>query len=315
MQFRVEKYTASARPVWNEFLGKCKNSHFMFHRDFMEYHADRFEDFSLIIRDEKQNIITLIPGNIKNNIFYSHQGLTFGGFLMDKNIHAVELIEVFEQVKLFLKKKQIIKIIYKPIPVIYHQYPAQEDLYALFRSDAQLNRRDISSSILIEDRYKYSSSKKWGINKAKKQGVVCQEVEKPSMLWVLVRQVLADQHETSPVHSEAEIDYLKNKFPKNIKAYAALYNHEIVSACITFETEEVVHTQYLATNRLGRDIHALDMLIDYVISESLNYAKIFDFGISNENNGRYLNSGLISQKESFGARAIVYDLYSIDLSE
>lgn len=314
MQFRVERYTATARPVWNEFLGKCKNSHFMFHRDFMEYHADRFEDFSLIIRDEKQNIITLIPGNIKNNIFYSHQGLSFGGFLMDKNIHAVELIEVFEQVKLFLKKNQIIKIIYKPIPVIYHQYPAQEDLYALFRSDAQLNRRDISSSILIEDRYKYSSSKKWGINKAKKQGVICQEVEKPSMLWMLVRQVLADHHETSPVHSEAEIDYLKKKFPKNIKAYAALYNHEIVSACITFETVEVVHTQYLATNRIGRDIRALDMLIDHVISESLNYAKIFDFGISNEDNGQYLNSGLISQKESFGARAIVYDSYSIDLS-
>lgn len=287
----------------------------MFHRDFMEYHADRFEDFSLIIRDEKQNIITLIPGNINNHIFYSHQGLSFGGFLMDKNIHAIELIEVFEQVKLFLKKNQITKIIYKPIPVIYHQYPAQEDLYALFISDAQLNRRDISSSILIEDRYKYSSSKKWGINKAKKQGVVCQEVEKPSMLWMLVRQVLADHHETSPVHSEAEIDYLKKKFPKNIKAYAALYNHEIVSACITFETVEVVHTQYLATNRIGRDIRALDMLIDHVISESLNYAKIFDFGISNENNGRYLNSGLISQKESFGARAIVYDLYSIDLSE
>lgn len=286
----------------------------MFHRDFMEYHADRFEDFSLIIRDEKQNIITLIPGNIKNNIFYSHQGLSFGGFLMDKNIHAVELIEVFEQVKLFLKKNQIIRIIYKPIPVIYHQYPAQEDLYALFRSDAQLNRRDISSSILIEDRYKYSSSKKWGINKAKKQGVICQEVEKPSMLWMLVRQVLADHHETSPVHSEAEIDYLKKKFPKNIKAYAALYNHEIVSACITFETEEVVHTQYLASNRIGRDIRALDMLIDHVISESVNYAKIFDFGISNEDNGQYLNSGLISQKESFGARAIVYDSYSVDLS-
>lgn len=313
MQFRVEKYTAVARLVWNEFLGKCKNSHFMFHRDFMEYHADRFEDFSLIIRDEKENIITLIPGNIKNHIFYSHQGLTFGGFLMDKNIHAVELIEIFEQVKLFLKKNQIIKIIYKPIPVIYHQYPAQEDLYALFRSDAQLNRRDISSSILIEDRYKYSSSKKWGINKAKKQGVVCQEVEKPSLVWMLVRQVLDEHHETCPVHSEEEIDYLKEKFPKNIKVYAAFYNQEIVSACVTFETVNVVHTQYLASNRIGRDTRALDMLIDHVISESLNYAKIFDFGISNENNGKYLNSGLISQKESFGARAIVYDSYSVDL--
>ena len=310
----MKKYTDSERSLWNGFLPRCKNAHFMFHRDFMEYHSDRFNDFSLIITDEKDNVVTLIPGNAKDQVFYSHQGLTFGGFLMDENIHASELIDIFDEFKGFLKKSNFNKIIYKPIPVIYHQYPAQEDLYALFRNDAQLHRRDISSSILIEDRYKYSKSKKSGIKRAKREGVVCKEVEKPSLVWHLVREVLAEHHEVKPVHNEIEIDYLKDKFPNNIKAYAAFHNDAIVSACVTFETTDVVHTQYLASNRIGRDTRALDMLIDFVICESAAYAKVFDFGISNENNGKYLNSGLIHQKESFGARAIVYDLYSVDLT-
>lgn len=285
----------------------------MFHRDFMEYHADRFEDFSLIIMNENKKVMTLLPGNVSNNIFYSHQGLTFGGFLMDKNIHAAEVIEIFDEVKNFLKTNHIEKIIYKPIPMIYHQYPAQEDLYALFRNDAQLSRRDISSSIIIENAYNYSKSKQWSINKARKEGVICKQIEQPSQVWGVIRTVLEENHQTRPVHNEVEIDYLKAKFPNNIKAYAAFYQDEIVSACVTFENINVVHTQYLACNRLGREMRALDMLIDYVIAVSSEYAAVFDFGISNEDNGRYLNNGLISQKESFGARAIVYDLYSVDL--
>lgn len=313
MSFQITKYLNADKSVWDEFLLNCKNYHFMFHRDFMEYHSDRFDDFSLIIRDEKGKIVTLLPGNISGDVFYSHQGLTFGGFLVDKSIHAVDMLEIFDLLKSFLKSNNIKKIIYKCIPVIYHQYPAQEDLYVLFRNSAKLYRRDISSSILISSGFKYSKGRKWGINKAKKEGVVCKEIDKPSEAWELIREVLATHHDAKPVHNESEIDYLKEKFPKNIKVFVAFFNEEMVSASVTFETTNVVHAQYLACNSIGRDICALDMLIDFIILETAKHAKVFDFGISNENDGKYLNSGLISQKESFGARAIVHDFYSVDI--
>jgi hypothetical protein len=38
---------------------------------------------------------------------------------------------------------------------------------------------------------------------------------------------------------------------------------------------------------------------------------IFDFGISTENSGFFLNEGLLFQKESFGGRAIVYETYKL----
>lgn len=313
MGFQVKIYENADKVEWNRFLLTCKNYHFIFNRDFMEYHANRFEDFSLIFKNDKEEIIALLPGNIKDNIFYSHQGLTFGGFLIGRDVHVVDMLDIFCQLKDFLKNKRIEKMIYKCIPVIYHNYPAQEDLYALFLNEANLYRRDVSSAIYLEEDYSYSKSKKWSINKAKKNGVTFEELDQPSIVWGLVREVLQENHDQCPVHDEIEIDLLKNRFPDNIKAYKCCYDGDIVASAVTFETDRVVHTQYLACSYKGREVRALDYLIDFLIRQSIKSAKIFDFGISNENDGKYLNAGLISQKESFGARAIVHDFYSLEI--
>ena len=39
----------------------------------------------------------------------------------------------------------------------------------------------------------------------------------------------------------------------------------------------------------------------------------FDFGISTEDGGQDLNVGLIDNKESYGARAVAYDQYEVDV--
>lgn len=313
MSYNIKLYEEEDKSHWDNFLKNCKNYHFMFHRDYMEYHSHKFKDFSLIISNNKGNIVALLPGNIDNSLFYSHQGLTFGGFLVDKNMRAGDFLNIFEEIKSFLKENNINQIIYKCIPNIYHSFPAQEDLYVLFRNRAELYRRDLSTSILLSESYKYSNIRKRGIKKAKKENIICKEIENISEVWFLIRAVLATQHDTEPVHSEKEIDYLKSLFPKNIKAYAALKDKKIIATTILFINKDVVHTQYLATDDIGREFSALDFLLDYVIEESKKYAKIFDFGISNEDNGRVLNLGLINQKEGFGARGIVHDFYKIDL--
>ena len=59
---------------------------------------------------------------------------------------------------------------------------------------------------------------------------------------------------------------------------------------------------------------ALDFLIETCIEESQQDGyQYFSFGISTEENGRVLNSGLVAQKENFGARGMVLDFYEIQL--
>lgn len=313
MSIKIKRYSHEHKHLWNEFLSNCKNNHFMFNRDFMEYHSDLFKDYSLIIRDQKDKVIALLPANIENNIIYSHQGLTFGGFLVNSKMSAKTMLQIFEAVIVFLRDNNIAKIIYKCIPYIYSTLPSQEDLYALFRVNAKLYRRDISSTIDLNNIISYSKGRKWGINRAKKNNVNISPCAKASDVWPLIEDVLQEQHQTMPTHSKDEIDLLQERFPNNIKAYKACINEEIVAATVLFETPVVSHTQYLAVNNMGRESSALDYLISEIIENRKDKSKYFDFGISNENSGQYLNEGLISQKEGFGARAITHDFYEIEI--
>lgn len=83
---QVLKYKFEKKQEWDSFVTNAKNSHFMFYRDYMEYHSDRFEDSSLMFYDDKNKLLAIFPANIKGNVLYSHQGLTFGGFIIDKDM-------------------------------------------------------------------------------------------------------------------------------------------------------------------------------------------------------------------------------------
>ncbi|MDN5093711.1 GNAT family N-acetyltransferase [Aliarcobacter butzleri] len=309
----IIKYTKDQKNNWNEFVKNSKNSHFFFQRDYMEYHSDRFEDFSLMFFDETDKLIAMLPANIKENILYSHQGLTFGGFLVDDKMKTETMLEIFELLKQFLKEKNIVKIVYKCIPYIYHIKPSEEDRYGLFRNDAKLIRRDVTSTIDLTEQVRYSKGRKWTINKAKKESIQTFESDDYETFWKLLTSVLEANHEAKPVHTLEEMIKLALLFPKNIKLFLAKKDERVVSGALIYENQSVVHTQYLANSEEGRELGALDLLIDYLIKDIYKNKKYFDFGISNEDAGRYLNTGLIAQKEGFGARAVVHDFYELEI--
>ena len=309
----ITKYTVEYKSLWNEFVKNSKNGHFFFQRNYMEYHSDRFEDFSLIVFDDNDKLIAILPANIKEDILYSHQGLTFGGFLVDDKMKTETMLEIFESLKKFIKEQNIEKIVYKCIPYIYHIKPSEEDRYTLFRNDAKLIRRDVTSTIDLTEQVRYSKGRKWTINKAKKESIEIFESNDYEIFWELLTGVLESNHEAKPLHTLEEIKELANLFPKNIKLFLAKKDERVASGALIYENQNIVHTQYLANSGEGREIGALDLLIDYLIKDIYKNKKYFDFGISNENAGRYLNTGLISQKEGFGARAVVHDFYELEI--
>jgi len=309
----IIKYTKEYKIQWNDFVKNCKNTHFFFLRDYMEYHSDRFDDYSLLVFDDNNKLITVLPANIKNNILYSHQGLTFGGFLVDDKMKTETMLEIFDNLKIFLDTNNIQKLVYKCIPYIYHIKPSEEDRYALFRNNSKLIRRDVSSTIDLTEQVRYSKGRKWTVNKAKKENIEVLYSEDYDIFWTLLSTVLESNHEAKPVHSLEEIKSLVEKFPKNIKLYLAKKDDTVVSGALIYENKNIVHTQYLANSELGRETSALDLLIDYLIKDIYKDKKYFDFGISNEEAGRYLNTGLIAQKEGFGARAVVQDFYELEI--
>ncbi len=309
----IIRYDKAKKIVWNKFVKNSKNSHFFFLRDYMEYHSNRFQDYSLLFFDNKDKLIATLPANIKDNILYSHQGLTFGGFLVNDKIKTEILLDIFKELKLFLKRDNIKRVIYKSIPYIYHIKPSEEDRYALFINNANLIRRDVSSTIYLSEPIRYSKGRKWTINRAKKMDIEVLKSNNYREFWNILSNVLDTNYKANPVHTLSEIENLANLFPQNIKLYIAKKENKILSGAVIFENRYIAHTQYLANSPLGKELGALDLLIDYLIKDIYKDKKYFDFGISNEDNGRYLNRGLISQKEGFGARAVVYDFYKLEI--
>ncbi len=287
----------------------------MFQRDFMEYHSDRFDDFSLMIFNEKSKLIAVFPANISEDTIYSHQGLTFGGLLLNSESTVKLVLDIFDLLKASLKDFGVKKIIYKCIPYIYSSVPSQEDLYALFISNASLIRCDVTTSIKMASTIPYGSQRKRSIKKALKSGVMVERAYEVDEYWQILNSVLKSQHNTQAVHSQQEIKYLMEKFPDNIKLYVAKRNDVVLAGTVIFESEFVAHAQYLANSDFGKSCGALDIVIDTLISDVYNSKEYFDFGISNESDGRYLNQGLINQKEGFGARAVVHGQYEILIND
>lgn len=307
----IIKYNSENKNTWDEFVENSKNGTFMLKRDYMDYHSDRFVDFSLMFYEDEK-LIAVMPASLHDNELRSHGGLTYGGIVANKKMTSQKMLDIFDSLKLFLKKYEIKNLIYKCIPSVYHLYPSDEDLYALFRNNATLIRRDISTAIYLSDKIKFSDLRKRGAKKAIKNGLIVKQSNDFRTYIKLLTKVLEEHHGTKPVHTANELELLAQRFPDVIKLYSAFDNQNtMLAGVVIFDYKQTVHAQYIANSNEGREVGALDLVFDYLINEYSANKTYFDFGISTEDNGNYLNNGLISQKEGFGGRGIVYDFYEL----
>ena len=123
---------------------------------------------------------------------------------------------------------------------------------------------------------------------------------------------LKQKHQAKPVHTIDEISFLKSKFPNNIRQFNVYKEDKIVAGTTIFESENVAHSQYISGNSNKNELGSLDFLHNYLISNVFKEKDFFDFGISNENQGKNINQGLLSWKEGFGSRTIVQNFYEIE---
>lgn len=307
----IRLYEESYRSEWDSIVRSSRNGTFLHTRDYIEYHGERFDERSIIIFNGEKPW-AVFPATVHGETIISHAGLTFGGLVFGMDVRTSEILSIMEKISEFYREFCAKKIIYKAVPYIFHSYPAQEDLYALFRINAVLVRRDISSAILLSKRPKYSSLRRRSVNKGRKAGLSVMEGEFFPEFHRLLSNVL-ERHGACPVHSVDELAYLQSKFPDNISLVGAFRNHELLAATWLFKFGSVVHTQYLANSEEGRKVGALDFVIDHVILSATPEIRMVNLGISTEQKGRFLNEGLISQKEGFGGRGVVYDHYEVSL--
>ncbi len=309
--YTIRTYEPNDYDAWNAFVSGAKNATFLFHRDFMEYHSDRFDDYSLLVFEDEK-LMALLPANTNGRDIFSHQGLTYGGLIYDEKLKLESVIAVFQSLLEFLSQRQKKMLHLKLVPTVYHKKTAQELDYALFLAEARLVRRDTLSVIDLTQTYSFSEIRKRGIKKGIASQLLIKEENDFESFWnqILIPN-LSNRHNAKPTHSLEEIVYLKSKFPKQIRQFNVYHNDTLVAGTTVFETETNAHAQYISGNETKSELGSLDFLFAELITKTFAHKRWFDFGISNENNGKTLNTGLSYWKESFGASIMVHDFYEV----
>ena len=310
----IVRYSPDMAAEWDNFVANTKNATFLHLRGYMDYHSDRFNDYSLIAL-KNNRIIGVLPANRENSTLFSHKGLTYGSWLVPtKHFDITTMLSIWGEMSKFLKSNGINRLIYKPVPYIYHSYPAQEDLYAIFRHDGKLIESNISSAIPVKNALRFDENARRAVKAAKAAGVTVTESSDFESFWHILSELLQSKYGTKPVHTIDEIKLLASRFPENIKLVAAMLDGKMLGGSVLYKTRHVVHAQYIAASPDGKQKKILPLVFDHIINNINNDdISYFDFGISNEQGGRYLNEGLVMQKNGMGGRGIVYNTYSIDI--
>ena len=311
--FDIVRYTSDRKDEWNQFVAKSKNGTFLFNRDYMDYHSDRFEDFSLMFYLQGR-LYGMMPANKKGDIFQSHMGLTYGGLIMDAKTTAAATVQLFQELNDYLRGEGFRQVLYKCMPWIYHQLAAEEDLYAIARTcEARLQERDLGTAIIQRNTIRWERVRRRALKRAVEAGISVEVSEDFAGFWEVLCDNLARTYHSKPVHTLQEIVLLHSRFPENIVLYVAKKDDAILAGMVIYVSAQVVRAQYSSATPLGKQLGAIDILYDRIINHDYASYPYFEFGTSALGNTNVINESLIFQKEGFGGRGICFDRYEWDL--
>lgn len=303
----LRPYAPADAAAWDALVGRSRNGNLLHRRGYMDYHADRFVDRSLVV-ERGGEFVAVFPANLQDRTVTSHGGLTYAGLIASHALRAESTLALFEQIASHYRAMGVERVVYKAVPHVFHAYPAEEDLYALHRLGAHLARRDLSSVIALQQPYRFTPGRRRAVTRAKRARIDLQTNADVEGFHQLLSEALR-RHAAVPTHSLAEMRLLQSRFPQHIVLHEARRDGALLAGVLVYDFGHVVHTQYLAASSEGRQLDALSLLLAQLIEDTYADRRHFSFGISTEQQGQVLNAGLVAQKEYFGARAIVHDIY------
>lgn len=311
--FAIRRYTPADAATWDCYVDKARNATFLFKRGYMDYHADRFHDHSLLFF-KGNSLFALMPAHENGQTFCTHLGLTYGGLIMGVDVTTADVVALFAQLNDYLRAAGFVKVIYRPVPWVYHRLPSEEDLYAMFwQCHPRIQRRMSGTVIFLDSHLPWRKDHRRRLKLAHEMGVNVRNDASLTEFWPLLEANLQQRFAAKPVHTLQEIELLKSRFPNDIVQYNAYIGEQLVGGITFYVMGHVLHGQYSSTNNLGKHSGAMEAIYEQVMYHDFAQCRYLDFGTSNEEGGRVLNEGLIAHKEGYGGRTVCYDTYEWDL--
>ena len=318
MEFTVQPYTADQEAAWDRFvMQESGNGTFLQTRNFLNYHpAGRFEDASLVVTNERDAIVAVVPAAVQQrdgkHTFVSHPGSTYGGPVLREAYNtAARAIGILQAIDAYVAAHYEAAI-FRPTVGLLEKEENQTLLYAFtylgYTQFTELNTWVPLAGKSAEDILaSFRQDKRQNVRKAMKHDLTFRRLETQKEIETfhgLLAQNL-EKYGVQPVHTAAELwEFKSSRLPEIAEFYGVFEGERMVAGGMTFYFEQanVVHTQYLSADLSIRKYSPAAYLYYQVLcAAAAKGCKALSFGISTEDNGKVLNFGLVESKEGYGS--------------
>lgn len=316
----VTVYEKQYEVMWDEFVMKYSiNGTFLQTRRFLNYHpTDRFRDASCIVWNGNHEIVAVCSAcritQDGEEILYSHMGSTYGGIIIrtGKWYKTHRVISILTCLEALWKEEGITQVVLKQTPSLFSA--VSQDLadycfyYLGYETCKELNLyvdfTEYGQNILNE----LSQGKRTNVHNCEKEGLVCRKVTSKEEVYrfhVLLSKTLEKYHK-KPVHTVDELyDFVSERLKEECEIFGIYKEEKMIAGSMMFYFRQVniAHTQYLCSDSQYNKLSPMTYAYYSMLCEMRKRGfKKVSWGIVTENVGRYLNDGLVNNKEAFGSR-------------
>lgn len=305
---------------WENFVENSNNGTIFHQLKFLSYYDEKKLSFSNLAFYDKNDLIAVLPGGIKNNFFFSPLGSTYGSIVVKKTCSFLEYEQILDTFLDFCKKEGLEGIYLTPPPIIYSKELNQTEDYLLLYKGFEIKKSLLTSAVNIKkfksnsDILKSLTSRcRRDIYISKRKKVKVRESKNYKSFYDMLLKN-KERNKTKPLHSFDEITKLIALFPKNIKLLVAYYRNNPIAAILLFVTNKNVALGYYICHY---DNYQKLKGVSRLYYESIVWAKKnnlewLDLGVSPQipsENPMEPKRSLIFFKESINTRGFLRNTY------
>jgi len=314
-EIRIEPLGAQNEKEWDALVGVAHNGHLMARSGFFRYHADRFEDASLFLRRGNRPL-GVLPANRDGDVLWSHQGVSFGGLILHPRTHFAHVEAAVAALVGHLRTAGIKRLMYRPAPHTYHNFPREEDVFFLEQAGARRVDTKLHSMVICGEPSALRA-RTWShtVRRGEEAGAVVRAGGDADLapVWALVEQAL-ERHGQQAVHSLQDIALLRARFPQGVAiALAESGRGELLAGQILFRWGRALTLLYVGDTAQGRELHAGTLVQDHLLNAPENAGFWFDLGQWCDAGSRLGSEPLLRFKEAAGGRLIQRHTWQLDL--
>ena len=319
----IVKYSEEWKEKWDDFVLNSNNGTMFHMQQFFNYHTPGKFKFDHLMFLEKGVIKAVLPGTLKNGLFESPVGASYGSIVTPQVIRFEDAIILVETLLDYCKLNGINELMLTPAPLIYQKYPNENLDFALLWKGFRYDLHYISSAIHLrkdEDILtRFSPTIRRNVRKTFRDFKLKVEInERYDEFYPILLNNKAI-HNVKPTHSYEDLIKLKELMPAQLKLFMVYYDNKPIGGSLMFYPNKQVALCFY--NMLYYDYaeyKPIQRVMYEVVKDSTeNGFAYVDIGVSQDTsaeNPMTPSMSLIEFKEKFDAKTTMRNTFYIKLS-